>query len=335
MAEPSTSPTLRFLQGAACCIIILVGLRLASPILAPLLLALLLAYSVLPLPGWLGERFRLKKGQAIVASLALLGAFQLVVIGLLEVTTLRLLVKLPVYEEHTRVLWQQGVAFLGARGIDTANLSPTGVLVPDRLLELARRALPEVGSLLSNGFLISILAWLFLIEMVEEAGVQKGPLAERLSYYGGDVQRYIALSARTGALNSAANFVWLIVMGVDFPVLWCTLYFFLNFIPTLGFMMALVPPTLLTLLMFGWRRALVVACGLVATNLFVDNVITPRIMKAVDVSFLTITLSMVFWGFLLGPAGAIVAIPLTLSLRRFIERLQRAPAGEVFAHSGR
>jgi AI-2 transport protein TqsA len=107
------------------------------------------------------------------------------------------------------------------------------------------------------------------------------------------------------------------------------LYFFLNFIPTLGFVMALVPPTLLTLLMFGWPRALVVACGLVATNLFVDNVITPRIMKqAVDVSFLTITLSLVFWGFLLGPAGAIVAIPLTLSVRKFIERLQRASAAE-------
>jgi AI-2 transport protein TqsA len=218
----------------------------------------------------------------------------------------------------------QGVAFLGARGVDTANLSPAGVLVPDRLLDLGRRALPEVGSLLSNGLLITMVAWLVLIEMVEERGVQKGPLAERLAYYGGDVQRYIALSARTGAVNTAANFVWLIVMGVGFPVLWCVLYFFLNFIPTLGFLMAIVPPTLLTLLMFGWQRAVVVACGLVATNLFVDNVITPRLMKnAVDVSFLTITVSMVFWGFLLGPAGAIVAIPLTLSLRKFMERLER------------
>jgi len=216
------------------------------------------------------------------------------------------------------------VAFLGARGVDTANLSPAGVLVPDRLLDLGRRALPEVGSLLSNGLLITMVAWLVLIEMVEERGVQKGPLAERLAYYGGDVQRYIALSARTGAVNTAANFVWLIVMGVGFPVLWCVLYFFLNFIPTLGFLMAIVPPTLLTLLMFGWQRAVVVACGLVATNLFVDNVITPRLMKnAVDVSFLTITVSMVFWGFLLGPAGAIVAIPLTLSLRKFMERLER------------
>jgi AI-2 transport protein TqsA len=329
LAEGLTSPTIRFLQGAACCVIIFVGLRLASPILAPLLLALLLAYSVLPLPAWLRERFRLTRGQAIVATVALLGAFQLVVVVLLEVTALRLLVKLPVYEEHARALWQQGVALLGARGIGTANLSPAGVLVPDRLLELVRRALPEVGSILSNGLLVSLLAWLFLIEMVEERGVQKGPLAERLAYYGGDVQRYIALSARTGALNAAANFAWLIVMGVDFPVLWCVLYFFLNFIPTLGFVMALVPPTLLTLLMFGWPRALVVACGLVATNLFVDNVITPRIMKqAVDVSFLTITLSLVFWGFLLGPAGAIVAIPLTLSVRKFIERLQRASAAE-------
>jgi AI-2 transport protein TqsA len=327
LAEQSTSPSIRFLQGAAYCVVILVGLRLASPVLAPLLLALLLAYSVLPLPRWLMARFGLGTGQAMVATVALLGALQLVLVVLLELTALRMQARLPAYEEHARTLWQQGVAYLGAQGVDTASLSPAGVLDPDRLLELGRKAAPEVGSILSNGLLISLVGWLFLIEMVSEAGVPKGPLAERLFYYGGDVQRYIALTARTGAINTAANFVWLVLMGVDFPVLWCVLYFFLNFIPTLGFIMAIVPPTLLALLMLGWQKALVVACGLAATNLVVDNVITPRLMKnAVDVSFLTITVSLVFWGFLLGPAGAIVAIPLTLSLRKFIERLERDPS---------
>ena len=84
-------------------------------------------------------------------------------------------------------------------------------------------------------------------------------------------------------------------------------------------MIALVPPTFVTLLMYGWKRALVVACGLILTNLIVDNVVTPIFMNhAVDVSLLEITLSLVGWALLLGLTGAILAIPLTLSLKKFL-----------------
>jgi predicted PurR-regulated permease PerM len=78
--------------------------------------------------------------------------------------------------------------------------------------------------------------------------------------------------------------------------------------------------------MFGWKRALVVAGGLILTNLIVDNVVTPIFMKhAVDVSFLEITLSLVGWAFVLGLTGAVLAIPLTLALRKFIAKNVRAP----------
>jgi predicted PurR-regulated permease PerM len=131
----------------------------------------------------------------------------------------------------------------------------------------------------------------------------------------------VAVTARSAGINALANLAFLLVMGVDTPVLWSVLYFFLDFIPTLGFLLALVPPTLVTLLMFGWKRALVVACGLILTNLIVDNLVTPMFMKhAVNVSFLEITLSLVGWTFLLGLTGAIVAIPMTLALKKFIAK---------------
>jgi predicted PurR-regulated permease PerM len=321
MAERSPSRLIRILQAAAYLVIVLVGLRLATPVLGPLLLALLLAYSFLPLPMWLINRFKMKKAHAIVLTIALLGAFQLLVIVLLEVTFVRMKARVPVYAEHLQLLYQQGVAFLNSRGIETTNLSVSKLLTPERLLDIAGAVLPTLGSLISYGTLISLVGWLFLLEMVEEGGGARGPLAERFAYYGEDVKRYIAISAKTGAINAAANFVLLLALGVHYPVLWCVLYFFLNFIPTLGFVMALIPPTALALLMFGWQRALVLACGLMVTNLVVDNVITPIFMKkGVEVSFLTITVSMVFWGFLFGLPGAITAIPLTLAFRKFVER---------------
>ena len=85
--------------------------------------------------------------------------------------------------------------------------------------------------------------------------------------------------------------------------------------------------------MFGWHRALLVAGGLILTNVIVDNVVKPIFMKhSIDVSFLEFTLSLVLWAFLLGLTGAILAIPLTLALKKFAKDLnneQRAttPSG--------
>jgi AI-2 transport protein TqsA len=129
----------------------------------------------------------------------------------------------------------------------------------------------------------------------------------------------VTVTAKSAGINTLVNLIFLIVMGVETPVVWASLYFFLDFIPTLGFLIALVPPTFVTLLMYGWKRALLVACGLVLTNLIVDNVVTPIFMKeAVGISFLEITLSLVGWAFLLGLPGAIVAVPLTLALKKFV-----------------
>jgi predicted PurR-regulated permease PerM len=184
--------------------------------------------------------------------------------------------------------------------------------------------LPEAGVIVSNGLLISLLAFLFVVTMVEDIGVKQGPLAEKLAFYASDAQSYVTVTAKTAGINALVNLVFLIVMGVDTPVVWSFLHFFLDFIPTLGFVIALVPPTFVTLLMYGWKRALFVACGLILTNVIVDNVVTPIFMKhAVDVSFLEITLSLVAWAFLLGLTGAILAIPLTLSLKKFIEKSVR------------
>jgi AI-2 transport protein TqsA len=159
------------------------------------------------------------------------------------------------------------------------------------------------------------------MEMISGAGNKEGPLNESLDYYGSDARSYVAVTAKSAGINALINLTFLLVMGVDTPVVWSSLYFFLDFIPTLGYVIALVPPTFVTLLMYGWKRALLVACGLVLSNLFVDNVVTPIFMKkAVNVSFLEITLSLVGWSFLLGLTGAILAIPLTLALKKFIAK---------------
>jgi len=318
--DSAPSPILRFLQGAAYTVILLWGIRTASPVLGPCLLALLLAYAILPFPKWLMQRFKFRKSTAIAMTAVAAIAAGLYLLIMVDVGTARIAAKLPIYEQRVASLYGQVATSLGTQGIEAPSLSEKSVFTPERMREAARVVLPEAGAIVSSGLLVSLLAFLLLMELSEDIGVKRGPVGERLSYYATDSRRYVAVTAKTAGINALVNLAFLLVMGVDNPVAWSFLYFFLDFIPTLGFMIALVPPTLVTLLMFGWKRALLVACGLILTNVIVDNVLTPIFMKeAVDVSFLEITLSLVFWAFLLGLTGAILAIPLTLGAKKFFE----------------
>jgi AI-2 transport protein TqsA len=319
-----TTPILRFLQGAACAVIVMWAIKAASPILGPLLVGLLLAYAVVPFPKWIMRRFQVSKSVAVALTAVAVVAFALYLALVLDVAAMRISEKLPSYQQHLASLYQQITVFMNAHGVVTPNLSVKSLLEPERLREITRVVVPEAGGLISSGLLISLWSFLFVVTMVEDIGVKPSRFAEKLACYASDAQSYVTVTAKTAGINALINLIFLIVMGVDTPVIWSILYFFLDFIPTLGFVIALVPPTFVTLLMFGWQRALLVACGLILTNVIVDNVVTPIFMKhAVDVSFLEITLSLVAWAFLLGLAGAILAIPLTLSLKKFIQNSLR------------
>jgi AI-2 transport protein TqsA len=321
---------LRTLQAAACVVIIMWFVRTASHLLVLLLMALTLAYAFAPLPHWLMRRFRLGKTATVLLTVALLGTLTAVTVTLLYDSIARMRERLPTYHERFMVFYEQLVGFAATHGVNLGNSSAAQLSTSDRFLEFARVALKEAGGFVGDGTLILILAFIFLVEMVEEAGAKRKPLAEKLAYYGAGVQRYIAISAELGIVTALANLVVLVAFRVDSPVLWCVLYFFLHFIPNVGFILALVPPTLLALLMLGWKKALLVAGCLILTQMLTDYGLTPILMKkGVEISFLEMMVSLMFWGFLLGPAGAILAVPLTLTLKKFIERFSSDSEVEV------
>jgi AI-2 transport protein TqsA len=334
MNGSAPSPIQRFLQVSACAVIVLWGVRTASAVLGPLLLGLLLAYAVVPFPEWLIRRFKFGKTTAIALTAVGVVSLGLYVLFAVDFGAVRVAAKLPAYEQHLIILYERISVFMNAHGMDAPVLTVESVFTPERLRAITEIALPATAVIISNGLLITLVAFLFVMEMAGNIGDTQSPLAERLHYYASDARSYITITARSAGINALVNLAFLIVMGVDTPVVWCFLYFLLDFIPSVGYIIALVPPTLVTLLMYGWERALVVACGLLLTNLIVDNVVTPMFMKkAVNISVLEITLSLVFWTFLFGVMGAILAIPLTLALKKFIAKksqdgeLASAPSG--------
>ena len=325
MSDRLSPPIVRALQVAACLVIIMWAIRAASELLVVLLMALVLAYAFVPLPQWLMQRFRLGKTLALVLTVVLLGTLNVVTVSLLYDSVARLTERLPEYHTRFMELFEKLVAFANTHGIHIGDLSAARLSTSDKLLDFARTVLGQLAAFMGDGFLISLLSWIFIAEMVVEDGVKRNPLSQKLAYYSEGVQRYVAISAETGIVTALVNLAVLAAFGVDSPVLWCVLYFFFHFIPNVGFILALVPPTLLALLMLGWKKALLVGGLLIVSQMLTDYGLTPILMKkAVQISFLEIMVSLMFWGFLLGPAGAILAIPLTLTLKKFVERLSSA-----------
>jgi predicted PurR-regulated permease PerM len=124
------------------------------------------------------------------------------------------------------------------------------------------------------------------------------------------------ISLATGACVA----IFLTIMGVDYPLLWGVLAFLLNYIPNIGSIMAALPPVLLTIIQFGLGRAVGVAIGYLVINMTIGNVISPHLMgRGLGLSTLVVFLSLIFWGWILGPVGMLLSVPLTMTVKIALE----------------
>ena len=309
----------RYLQISAYVVILAWGIRAASHILSVVLIALLISYAILPFPKWLMRRFQHSKGTAIALTAVLLVTIHVVLSFALVESAFRIHAKLPVYEAHFSAMCASVAVFLSSHGVQFGSVSLNSFYSSERAIQIIETVVPMLTGYLSDRLLVAVLSLIFLIEMAEsERGT--GPLARNLAHYGRDIQQYIAITAQTGAIGALANLVILVALRVDFPVLWCFLFFLFHFIPNVGFIISIIPPAIVALLAFGWKRALLVVVGFIVVQMISDYLIQPLLMKkGLHISFLEITLSLLLWGFLLGPAGAILAIPLSMALKKFID----------------
>ena len=314
-----TPEVLRLLLAGACIVIISWGIKSASDILSLILLGFLLAYSALPLLNWLIRRFHLSKTAALTIAIGLVGSSQLVIVLLLYENIAKAKEKLPFYEARWLDLSQSVAVFLHTHGIHTDSLASPNLSDSNELVKYAQMLLPAASHILSNASVVVVLGGVILSTIVAKSEKAQSRMSI-MNKIQGDVAHYIGVSAMAGSMMALANLALLVAFGVDFPLLWSILYFFLQFVPKVGVIIALIPPCFLALLMLGWRKALLVAAGLVVIQVIANYIVVPmlRKKKGVTVSFTETMLSMMWWGFLFGPAGSILAIPLTLSLKRAI-----------------
>jgi predicted PurR-regulated permease PerM len=134
------------------------------------------------------------------------------------------------------------------------------------------------------------------------------------------VQRYLALKTLISLATGVLISLWTHFLGLDFPLLWGLIAFLLNYVPSIGSIIAAVPAVLLAILQLGGIGALWVALGFVVTNLVLGNIVEPRLMgRTLGLSPLVVFLSLLFWGWLWGPAGMLLSVPLTVIAKILLE----------------
>jgi predicted PurR-regulated permease PerM len=196
---------------------------------------------------------------------------------------------------------------------------------PTRLLKLVAASLKTFIDALSSSLLVFFIIIFMVLEStgftfkLERQMMLNTRTLTQLDDFNRSIRSYMFITAWTGALTAGVDLIGLTILGVDLAGLWAVLFFLFNFIPAVGFLLAIIPPVLLALVEFGVTQAILVFFGCWLMDNIMDKVIKPRYMQqGLDLSPLVIILSIIFWSWVLGATGAILAIPLTLMLKKLV-----------------
>jgi AI-2 transport protein TqsA len=327
MPSSSLPPLHRTVLLGAGLVVIAAGLHAAGGTVNLILVSALLAMTLSPIPILLEGR-GLKHGPAV--ALTVLGAL---VGGALLVSGLAaglsgLQAKLPAYQESLSGLLSGLEGTLTARGIDIHEaLKPDATRVVEVVRTVAGGALGALGYSLFALILVALILAELPARGTPEA--EAGSLTGHFAVVGVSVRRFVGLTGLMGAGQAVANLLVMLAVGTDFPLVWAVLFFLLNFVP-FGFILGMIPPLVVTLLEHGPARAGILLAVTFLINVISDNVVKPKVMgQGLGLSPLVIVLSLMAWSVILGPMGAILAVPLTIALTLTMPRLSGgiSPAG--------
>ena len=307
---------LRVMLVLAATVVVLVGLRLGAPILNPILFAVILTLLFSPVYSWLLRR-GLPAPLALLGMLVLLTVLFLGLIFIVGGSISRFTERVGFYTTQLNGQVDSLDALIERLGL--SNVDVGDVVKPGALTEAIGAILSGIAGFLSDFFLILVIMLFLLGEgpaMMDRlrAGTSgDNPQVERLTTVGRSVVRQFGLRAIVNLVTGAGVTVLLFLLGVDFPLLWGILTFFLSFVPYIGLVLAVAPAVVLALAEFGVSRAVLVIVGVIVINILAENVLSPMMMgRGLNISPTIVFLSFIFWAWLLGGAGAFLALPITL-----------------------
>jgi AI-2 transport protein TqsA len=319
------SPSLRAILIIAGLVVIAAGLKAAQDVVVPFLLAGFIATIAAPPVIWLEQR-RVPAALAITTvMIAIVGALSGIAALLVRSGT-AFTQRMPFYQDRVTDLIRDGAAWLSDRGVEVSTDLAVSYLNPGMALDLAGNLLRSLGGVMSDSFFILLMVIFILAEASSVPRKLRAVLTDpendlpQFARFATNVNRYIAIKTSTSLATGVLVSLSLRFIGVDFPVLWGLLAFLLNYVPNIGSIIAAVPAVLLALIQLGPGPALAATGCYLAVNIAMGNVVEPRFMgRGLGLSTLVVFLSLVVWGWLLGPVGMFLSVPLTMTAKLALE----------------
>jgi len=317
----NSNKTLQVLLILASFTVIVAGMKAAESIIVPFLLAIFISIVSSPPFFWLQKK-RIPK---VIALLLVILFFLILIslVGLLIGTSVNdFTTKLPVYEQKLQNQTETIILWLTENKFIEPDFQLSKAFNPGSVLKIVGDTFNQVGNLFADGFLILLTVAFMMLEVsslpVKLKKILSNPEEStlRVQSVTQNINKYIAIKTSISLGTGLLVYFLLLIIGVDYPLLWAVLAFALNFIPTIGSLIAVIPPALLTIIQLGFVEAMVVLLGYLVINTMMGNILEPKFMgRGLGLSTLVVFLSLIFWGFILGPIGMLLSVPLTITIK--------------------
>ena len=326
-SQPAASSALLI---SACLVVTIAGMKAAAELLVPFLLASFIAIVCAPPLFWLTRR-RVPTGLAITVIIGLLIFSGYLLVTFVGSSVSDFTGSLPEYQQRLSGESQALVELANRFGFEISLTAFKEGFNPAAAMGMVSNTLSSLGGVLTNTFLILMTVIFILFEVsglphkIKVALSGETGALDRLEGFTDSVNRYLAIKSWVSLATGVLVASWLAILGVDYPLLWGVLALLFNFVPNIGSIIAAVPAVMLAYIQLGGATAAAAAAGYLVVNVVMGNVIEPRFLgKGLGLSTLVVFLSLVFWGWLLGPVGMLLSVPLTMIVKIGLESSEQS-----------
>jgi predicted PurR-regulated permease PerM len=300
-------------------------LREVASLVVPVLFGLLMALTAWPLVGALEQR-GVRNAVALATTIVTVLGVGLLAVFVAALSVAELVVEIPTYEARLDGAVAAFRDLLAQAGIGADLGALTTILSPERVIGFVKPAATAVSDA-GGAMLVIAFTMIYALAGGSSLGTrataafgERHPLVLAMTRFGTDLRCYLVVRAKLGLFAAVLSLVLLLVLGVPFAVLWAILVFAASFVPNLGSVVAVIPPTVLAYLAGGPGTAAIVLIGYALINLAQDQLLQPVVMGSeLNLSPLVVFIAVVVWAWILGPAGALLAVPLTIGLILLLE----------------
>ncbi|WP_418357124.1 MULTISPECIES: AI-2E family transporter [Shewanella] len=312
----------------ACVVIILAGIKTASPIVVPFVLSAFLAVICNPAIVWL-SKYRVPKWLSIILLMAFIVLMGLWLASLVGSSVNEFSKQMPVYRQQLIEQFAWVIEKLQSLNIQISKQKVLDYFDPGMALSMTTNMLSGVGNVMANLFLIILTIVFMLFEA--QSLPKKFHLAlddpdmrlKQIDKFLHSVNQYMVIKTLVSLATAGVIGIGLSIIGVDYALLWAVIAFLFNYIPNIGSIIAAIPAVLLAFIQMGPGAAGITGLLYLGTNMVMGNVVEPRFMgRGLGLSTLVVFLSLIFWGWLLGSVGMLLSVPLTMIVKIGLESSQ-------------